>query len=978
MEDEGGGESSKWEKAAALSSALSALASAATKLSARSRGIPSGEDFHFYHNFPEFKTPSRGIASVTGSSLSSISDSRLVCRDQRSRAAFPANDQDDALDWVVNVNDELLERFGASMDEFKAGRKKEEEIAKKGSIENDGFQLVCGKNKKKSAKEELVSGSNFSATGVSVATKDKRMNGGGAKPKVPFHIPTIRRPQDEFRIIVNNANQPFQHVWLEQSEDGTRLIHPLEKAAAMDFVDKNGGIREPVKPLSLEETPFKLVEELKDLREMCSKLKSVTEFAVDLEHNQYRSFQGLTCLMQISTRTEDFIVDTLKLRIYIGSYMREIFKDPLKRKVMHGADRDILWLQRDFGIYVVNLFDTGQASRILHLERNSLEYLLHHFCNVEANKEYQNADWRLRPLPKEMLKYAREDTHYLLYIYDVMRNQLLSESMDVYGRLLEVYNRSNEVCLQMYEKELLTDTSFLNVYGVQDAELDARQLAVAAGLYQWRDYVARAEDESTGYILPNKILLEIAKEMPLTTDKLLRVIKSRHSVVERYLPAVLDIIRNSISHSSAFETISSQLKQAQLEKARAAEIEAKKDLIGEVVTPTSQINVLTFGIPQTVIPVAQVNTSAMANCSSTYPLKIPNVNQPASTNAPQGQKPTTASLHVSETKSSLTVSGLASQQNISGESTPAGTKAASVQILKRPAAFGALFGKPPTSGKKPTSTSSLMQQEDAKTKVEKIKQAVELPFNFSGGEKQPSAHITGCEVVMETRPAPSSLSETPTTASPSKPESMQLEELSQPTSTKAASITNEDMIPLEDGDTNSPASSTSSPTKKPTTSSASSSEDDESEKHKEWFPRQAETSVAGSESEDDMPVSPTELSSSFEKCFKSLNELKSSKQTQQKTNRQNNANFQLKPYNYADARKDIIFGEPKGKGARDDDDEGGGGGGRFRKPKKGDFGESNTSKKSGSGERREKEGGFQNPRRRQAFPMSGNRSFTYT
>jgi exosome complex exonuclease RRP6 len=48
----------------------------------------------------------------------------------------------------------------------------------------------------------------------------------------------------------------------------------------VDFVDRKGGIREPVKPLPLEETPFKLVEELNDLREMCAKLKSVTEFAV--------------------------------------------------------------------------------------------------------------------------------------------------------------------------------------------------------------------------------------------------------------------------------------------------------------------------------------------------------------------------------------------------------------------------------------------------------------------------------------------------------------------------------------------------------------------------------------------------------------------------------------------------------------------------------------------------------------------------
>jgi len=41
--------------------------------------------------------------------------------------------------------------------------------------------------------------------------------------------------------------------------------------------------------------------------------------------------------------------------------LQEPFKDPTKRKVMHGADRDIMWLQRDFHIYVCNLFDTGQV-----------------------------------------------------------------------------------------------------------------------------------------------------------------------------------------------------------------------------------------------------------------------------------------------------------------------------------------------------------------------------------------------------------------------------------------------------------------------------------------------------------------------------------------------------------------------------------------------------------------------------------------
>jgi hypothetical protein len=72
------------------------------------------------------------------------------------------------------------------------------------------------------------------------------------------------------------------------------------------------------------------------------------------------------------------------------------------------------------------------------MERNSLEHLLLHFCGVTAKKEYQNADWRSRPLPEEMIKYAREDTHYLLYIYDLMKQRLQRESTPENDLLLEV------------------------------------------------------------------------------------------------------------------------------------------------------------------------------------------------------------------------------------------------------------------------------------------------------------------------------------------------------------------------------------------------------------------------------------------------------------------------------------------------------------------------------------------------------------
>ena len=94
------------------------------------------------------------------------------------------------------------------------------------------------------------------------------------------------------------------------------------------------------------------------LEELHTYLNSVSEIAIDLEHHNVRTFQGITCLMQISTRTRDYIVDTLKLKLHLHVLL-SVFANPKIVKVLHGADMDIQWLQRDFGLYVVNMFDTG-------------------------------------------------------------------------------------------------------------------------------------------------------------------------------------------------------------------------------------------------------------------------------------------------------------------------------------------------------------------------------------------------------------------------------------------------------------------------------------------------------------------------------------------------------------------------------------------------------------------------------------------
>ena len=93
-------------------------------------------------------------------------------------------------------------------------------------------------------------------------------------------------------------------------------------------------------------------------------------------------------------------------------------------QIFHGCERDILWLQRDFGLYVVNCFDTYFAAKALRYPALSLAHLVRMHCNVVLNKKHQLSDWRQRPLPEDMISYARSDTHYLLYTYDCIRRDL--------------------------------------------------------------------------------------------------------------------------------------------------------------------------------------------------------------------------------------------------------------------------------------------------------------------------------------------------------------------------------------------------------------------------------------------------------------------------------------------------------------------------------------------------------------------------
>lgn len=68
---------------------------------------------------------------------------------------------------------------------------------------------------------------------------------------------------------------------------------------------------------------------------MLQDLRQAKEIAIDLEHHEVHSYVGLVCLMQISTRDKDWIVDTLKPWREDLQVLNEVFADPNIVKVSY-------------------------------------------------------------------------------------------------------------------------------------------------------------------------------------------------------------------------------------------------------------------------------------------------------------------------------------------------------------------------------------------------------------------------------------------------------------------------------------------------------------------------------------------------------------------------------------------------------------------------------------------------------------------
>lgn len=247
------------------------------------------------------------------------------------------------------------------------------------------------------------------------------------------------------------------------------------------------------------------IEHDADLQQLAEKLAAESLVAIDTESNSLHAYRERVCLIQISTRTEDFIVDPLRIADF--SPLGPIMANPEIEKVFHAAEYDLMCMRRDYGFTLVNLFDTMLAARITGHKAIGLSKLLAEYCGVEGDKSHQRDDWGQRPLSDEGLLYAQMDTHYLPELRDHLLQKLIAGN-----RLEEARETFAEACDVPPANNVFDPDGYWRIG--MPADLNRRQMAVLRELYLLRDRLAQDRDVPPFKVFSNQVLVAIAEMIP--------------------------------------------------------------------------------------------------------------------------------------------------------------------------------------------------------------------------------------------------------------------------------------------------------------------------------------------------------------------------------------------------------------------------------------------------------------------------------
>jgi len=259
-------------------------------------------------------------------------------------------------------------------------------------------------------------------------------------------------------------------------------------------------------------------------QQMLVHLTNQQTIGVDTESNSLHSYHERVCLIQISSQERDFLLDPLEFSDL--SELGVLFDRADIQKVFHAGDYDITCLKRDYNFSFHNIFDTMLAATALAEPNLGFGALVEKYFDIILDKKYQRANWGERPLKEEMLRYAQNDSHYLIPLSDVLLPQLEEK-----GRLQLVLEDGDALAELVKPLEPHREDIW-RVRGAQD--LSAEALSLLDALNHTRELIASKRDVPLFKVFSDRALIEIAQTQPHFIQELSLLPSLSENQVRRY------------------------------------------------------------------------------------------------------------------------------------------------------------------------------------------------------------------------------------------------------------------------------------------------------------------------------------------------------------------------------------------------------------------------------------------------------------
>jgi ribonuclease D len=182
--------------------------------------------------------------------------------------------------------------------------------------------------------------------------------------------------------------------------------------------------------------------------------------------------------------------------------------------VLHAASQDLPCLA-ELGFRPRLLFDTELAGRLLGYPRVALGTLVEEVLGFHLEKGHSAADWSIRPLRTELLRYAALDVEVLIELRDALAAELAAQGKAEWAR------QEFEAVLAAKPATARADP-WRRTSGIHRVP-SRRGLAVVRELWITRDKIAQAADLSPRRVLPDTSIIEAARSLPVSTGQLMRI-----------------------------------------------------------------------------------------------------------------------------------------------------------------------------------------------------------------------------------------------------------------------------------------------------------------------------------------------------------------------------------------------------------------------------------------------------------------------